>query len=97
MNDFYFKFANKDLAIDALVKAGFTPTKNGEVFHNKAAIDLVGEIYNTKCISEEEETYEVEKVAGYHVNIRTWCPDLAKVLSKLPNNTKPATPRRVWA
>ncbi|MGL4600281.1 MAG: hypothetical protein ACRCVE_01990 [Plesiomonas sp.] len=70
MKPLYLRFDNKQAAHDALLANGFELTEDGQLYHQKSEIDIVGVICgmvttdnNGNVIHREPDAY------GYHINL----------------------------
>lgn len=99
MKDFYLKFTSREHAVKVLSELGFSHEDG--LHHEKAALDEVGLIYKpngeTSLDDDGNEVFMMDATYGWHVNIRTWCDDLAELLGKRQEVITPKTPSRVWA
>ncbi len=102
ISDFYFKFADKEATADHLGLLGFYRNMVGELVHDNRRISVseVGIISvpsGEVVISDGEEIPVMERIDGWHVNIRSLDDELSKNMASLPNQEFPETPTQVWA
>ena len=99
MIDLYLKAGSKSAMTLALKMAGFSQDpESGELYHQDAALDVIGTIYQPPgetTLVDGQEVPVTAPVSGYHVNVRTTSDELATALDAL--RTYPVTPVRVWA
>ncbi|WP_429151436.1 hypothetical protein [Aeromonas hydrophila] len=99
MIDLYLKAGSKSAMTLALKTAGFSQDpESGELYHQDAALDVIGTIYHPTgetMVIEGEEVQVMAPVPGYHVNVRTKSEAMAAALDA--QRTYPETPVRVWA
>ncbi|MDX7830030.1 hypothetical protein [Aeromonas dhakensis] len=99
MIDLYLKAGSKSAMTLALKTAGFSQEpESGELYHQDAALDVIGTIYQQTgetMVVEGEEVQVMAPVPGYHVNVRTKSEAMAAALDA--QRTYPETPVRVWA
>ncbi|MBS4714972.1 hypothetical protein J4G66_03150 [Aeromonas dhakensis] len=99
MIDLYLKAGSKSAMTQALKTAGFSQDpESGELYHQDAALDVIGTIYQPTgetMVVEGEEVQVMAPVPGYHVNVRTKSEAMAAALDT--QRTHPETPVRVWA
>ncbi|MFQ2252165.1 hypothetical protein ACK33C_03935 [Aeromonas hydrophila] len=99
MIDLYLKAGSKSAMTLALKTAGFSQDPDsGALYHQDAALDVIGTIYQPTgetMITEGELVPVMAPVPGYHANVRTRSAELAAALDA--QRTYPVTPARVWA
>lgn len=99
MIDLYLKAGSKSAMTLALKMAGFSQDpESGELYHQDAALDVIGTIYQSTgetTLVDGQDVPVTAPVSGYHVNVRTTAEELATALDAL--RTYPVTPVRVWA
>ena len=99
MIDLYLKAADKTEMESILIEGGFERSKeSGELYHPRICSDMIGDIYKpTGEMITSEGGYKypaMEKIAGYHVNLRVLDDELAEGFLHSCCNCK--TPSRVW-
>lgn len=99
MIDLYLKTDSEPELTLALKMAGFSQDpESGELYHQDAALDVIGTIYQPTgevTLVDGQEVPVMAPVSGYHVNVRTTSDELATALDA--QRTYPVTPVRVWA
>lgn len=61
-------------------------------------LDIIGEIWKTTDQLDENNNPTMEKIDGYHANIRLWNGEFeSDILALLPVITQPNNPVRIWA
>ena len=100
MIDLYLKSADKTEMETILIKGGFERSKeSGELHHPRICLDAIGDIHKpTGGMITSEGGYEypvLEKLVGYHVNLRVLDDELAGAFLHACCDCK--TPSRVWA
>lgn len=100
MIDLYLRAADKAEMETLLIKGGFERSEeSGELHHPRICLDAIGDIYKpTGEMIASKGGYEypaMEKIAGYHVNLRVLDDALAESFTEYKCVCE--TPVRVWA